>query len=74
MESYSHLSSFLVFNLNVIIYNKMFNENQIFDKPIVIDLGSANSKFGWSGEEKPQGVLRSLQGNLRYRKILRDQV
>lgn len=52
----------------------MFNENQIFDKPIVIDLGSANSKFGWSGEEKPQGVLRSLQGNLRYRKILRDQV
>ena len=48
----------------------MFNENLFNIKSIIIDMGTANTKFGWSGDEHPSQSIRSISGQIKYSKIL----
>ena len=50
----------------------MFNDNVFNSKALVIDMGTANTKFGWSGDEEPSQVVRSILGKVKYNKVLRD--
>ena len=49
MVSFIHLSKFLDYNLLFCII--MFDKSYLYTKSIVVDLGSANTKYGLSGDE-----------------------
>jgi hypothetical protein len=49
MVSFIALSNYLVYNLLLLII--MFDKSYLYSKSIVVDLGTANSKFGLSGDE-----------------------
>lgn len=51
----------------------MFNESLFNIKSIIIDMGTANTKFGWSGDEQPTQSIKSISGQIKYSKILWDQ-
>lgn len=52
-------SNFLVFNLKLII---MFNNDNFYGKSMIVDMGTANTKFGWSGDDQPKSVIKSILG------------
>lgn len=42
------------------------------NKSLVIDIGTANTKVGQTGEEQPQLVIKSLIGSQKYSQIFKE--
>ncbi len=46
--------------------------NMFQTKSLVIDMGTAYTKFGFTGDEQPQYSIRSLIGTQKFNKLFRD--